>query len=120
MEDFTFINIDCPPTRRRQYWDEPEDKIILSPEKMYLRSLATNEKLPERLHEAMIVWSFDSSSSFYCKLYLDWVSHLEKMQSYREKMNKRFQFQERIIFASMVVCFIILVMTLTVQRFLNG
>jgi hypothetical protein len=122
MEDFTLITLrdDLEYKSNRLYWFESEDQIILSPEKMYLMSLNTREKLPERMHEAMLLWSFDPSASVYCQLYFDWISHCEKMQLYREKMDKRFRFQERFIFASMIVSYIALALTLVLQRFSNG
>lgn len=126
MEDLTLSTVRNNVVSRpewvesnRVYWDVPEDQLMASPEKMYLKALATRERLPDRFHEAMMLWSFDPSGSVYCKMYLDWVSHCEEMRNHREKLHSRIEFGDKVLRISMTISFSLLVLTLVLQRLFN-
>jgi hypothetical protein len=96
---------------------DPDIEIISSPEKMYLHSLSTRERLPDEFHEAMMLWSFDPSQSMYCQMYLDWVDHCDKMRKGREKFEKNQRIMDRILFCSVSLCFAALLLVLAQKAF---
>ena len=65
------------------YWDawaeemDPRD-IESSPMKLYFYSRRTAKKLPQNLHEAMLLWSFDEEGKPYAKAYLNWIDECER------------------------------------------
>lgn len=91
-----------------QSWEEEliagvnEDDFISSPEKMYMLSLRTHNRLPDRLHEAMVMWSFDPAQSDYVKMYLDWARHCDEMRASRERFERVMRNHDRILFFAMV------------------
>lgn len=89
-----------------------EDSIISSPEKMYMLSLSTREKLPERLHKAMLLFSFDPNSKLYVQMYLDWSSHCEDMENSRITFERRRKIHDRIILGSIFLCGFFLILVL--------
>lgn len=60
-----------------------------SPEEMYRHSIRTGRKLPDELHEAMLLWSFDPKQEGIVKEYLVWVKTCEEREKYRSRMDKR-------------------------------
>ena len=76
------------------YYDE---NIKTSPEEMYLLSLKIHQKLPEELHDAMILWSFNVDKKHIVQDYLFWVHHTEQRKNYREKI-RRLEKTEKIMF----------------------
>lgn len=97
-----------------------KEQLRSSPEKMYWYALGTREKLPEELHDAMMLWSFDPANSFYCRLYLDWIGHCDEMRMIREKFEKRQRIMDRVLFCSAALCFLTLVFVLVKQGIFNG
>lgn len=80
--------------------------LTSSPRDMYLYSLETKEKLPEHLHEAMMLWSFhpDPEIKEYVKMYLDWTERCEVRRKYKEKFERRILIQEKILSVMAYVC----------------
>lgn len=77
--------------------------LIQSPERMYMYSLSTHEKLPEDLHEAMLLWSFDSKQSFFVKSYLEWVEMIERHHKSRMDLERASRTFDRILFSLLIV-----------------
>lgn len=117
MEEFTpwtlFDSVTYPSTsiypsviirrpRQEIYNALKKDELKQSPEKMYLLSLATKEKLPDGLHDAMMLWSFDKSSKPYVQMYLEWINHCEDMANSRISFERRCKMWDRIILGSMI------------------
>ena len=73
-------------------------KIILSnsdiemmsrdPRAMYLHSLQTNGRLPDSLHEAMLLFSFDPEFGQCVKDYLMWSASCEKINEAMERLRR--------------------------------
>jgi hypothetical protein len=85
-----------------------ERELLKSAMDMYLYSLSIKEKLPEDLHKAMLLWSFDPKSNEYVKLYLEWVDTCEKRKLSREKFEKSMAMQEKIMKFSLLVAGLLL------------
>lgn len=66
-----------------------EDQLMNSAMEMYLYSLSIHDKLPEKLHEAMLLWSFHPEQKNYVKDYLIWVETCEKRKIQKIKFDKR-------------------------------
>lgn len=60
-----------------------------SPEEMYRHSIRMGRKLPDELHEAMLLWSFDPMHEDTVREYLEWVKTCEARKKYRSRMDKR-------------------------------
>ena len=80
-----------------------KEKLLNSPIDMYLYSLSTKQRLPDELHEAMLLWSFDIELNEYVKSYLSWIKTCEERKLSREKFEKQMQFQEKFIKITLVV-----------------
>lgn len=78
------------------------DALKSSPERMWDLSLRNKERLPDDLHEAMLLWSFDPSQKLHVQFYLDWASQCELMKASREKFESERRFYDRILFGAMV------------------
>lgn len=118
MQDFTFAPYEYSPGERNSIGTfPPEEELVSSPEKMYMLSLSTRSKLPERLHNAMLLWSFDSKSAHYVQLYLDWSSHCEEMNAYRERFRRRCEVQDRMMLYITIMTGLTLLVVLVTNAF---
>lgn len=88
------------------------ESLKSNPEKMWDIALRNKQRLPDDLHEAMLLWSFDASQKFTVQLYLDWVGHCEAMEASREKFERERRLHDRILFGMMVVSYVALVAVL--------
>ena len=87
--------------------DQPEidpDDIHRSSERLYLFSLSTKRRLPEELHNAMLLWSYSEEGRFYSKAYVEWADQCDKWAEMREKHRKREKFMERSLLLMMAAC----------------
>lgn len=80
-----------------------DENVKKDPEKMYILALKTRKELPEELHQAMMLWSFDSNCT-YVKMYLDWIKHCQEIDLIRDKYNKKIEFGEKMVFLSLCMC----------------
>lgn len=87
---------------------EKKEDLISSPEKMYMLSLVSRERLPEELHNAMLLWSFDSNMGPYVQMYLEWSSHCDEMKSSRIRFEKSMLLYDRIMLGSILLTGVIL------------
>lgn len=78
-----------PSTQPRPHSRLSEEQLIGSALEMYSYSLSLHDKLPEKLHEAMLLWSFDPESKDYVKDYLIWVDICEKRKVSKIRFYKR-------------------------------
>ncbi len=90
-------------TRKTDCSEELKKFLIESPERMYSHSLSTCEKLPDELHEAMLVWSFDSKKSEVVRMYLEWVDRVEYHRLSLKKFEDAHRAQERILLVLMAL-----------------
>lgn len=65
------------------------------PQELYTWSLRHGRKLPDPLHNHMLLWSFDDEHSQVVKDYLEWTEHCERRDKATEKIMKRMQNIER-------------------------
>ncbi|NBT59367.1 hypothetical protein EBT16_11350 [bacterium] len=105
MQEFLFIPYDTSATREVGLIESrySHEELISSPEKMYMLSLSIRDRLPENLHNAMLLWSFDPNNSHYVQMYLDWSSHCEEMKRSKERFDIRCKTHDRIMLSLMVV-----------------
>jgi len=95
MQDFTApFPYQTEPEIRRRLTDE---QLMASPMDMYLYALALRDQLPENLHQAMIMWSFDPKQNEYVQMYLEWVASCEKRKTAKERWDKIFARNDKII-----------------------
>lgn len=73
------------------------------PMAMYLHSLRTFSRLPEKLHEAMILHAFDPDYSKSVRDYLEWVRSCEERDARNADHRRREAMFDRAILASMTV-----------------
>lgn len=73
------------------------EKIKKSAEDLYIHSLIIHGRLPEDLHNAMMLWSFHPTESTYVKEYLIWADLCEKRQKSRDSFEKKIQRNDLII-----------------------
>jgi len=69
---------------------------IFDPEELYLFSLRTGRKLPEELHNHMLLWSFDERGSRVAKDYMEWIEHCRLRDETVERTRRRLRDIERI------------------------
>lgn len=92
--------------------DSDVEKMISDPQAMYYHALRTHKRLPERLHEAMLLFSFHPEFREEVRQYLNWVVVCEERDARMESYKKSELFRDRIIFGSLflvVVAYVILV-----------
>lgn len=73
------------------------EKIKNSAKDLYLHSLRIHGRLPEELHNAMMLWCFHPTESNYVKEYLIWADLCDKRQKSRESFEKKIQRNDSII-----------------------
>lgn len=57
---------------------EPErEKLSKDPRMMLSISMSRRERLPDDLHQSMVMWSFHPEFQLICKLYFQWASLCE-------------------------------------------
>lgn len=107
MQDFSHLYdfVSSVPVRS---WEEilgdlKEEDFVSSPEKMYMLSMRIHDRLPDRLHESMLMWSFDPKQSDYVKMYLNWVGHCDEMKASRERTQRMLRNHDRTLFCMMLV-----------------
>lgn len=79
-----------------------DEQLMASPVDMYLYSLAIRERLPEKLHQAMLMWSFDPNQNEHVQRYLEWVESCEERKVAKERWEKKFARNERIMKVLMI------------------
>lgn len=81
-----------------------EDEIKSSPSDLYLYSLRIKQRLPQELHDAMMLWSFHPDGKEYARMYLEWVEHCELREESRVRFERRMKNIDRAHSFLMVVC----------------
>lgn len=94
-----------------------KEELIKSPLEMYLYALSIKEKLPEDLHNAMLLWSYDQDSSEYVKSYLDWLERCDERKKSREKFEKQMRLHDKVMKFSMALTFVLLLIALFSNAF---
>jgi len=101
MQDFTLpFPYETEPAIRRRLTDE---QLMASPVDMYLYALALRDRLPEHLHQAMIMWSFDPQQNQHVQAYLEWAKSCEERKIAKERWDKKFARNERIMRLLMIL-----------------
>jgi len=93
--------------------DHLVEKMMSDPMAMYLHSLRTFARLPDRLHEAMLLFSFDPSYSSYVKMYMEWVCACEEREKVRLSRERMEALQERTLVFLMLTCAVLFVFALS-------
>lgn len=94
-----------------------EEEFLASPEKMYMLSLRTRRRLPDRLHEAMVMWSFDPAHADHVRMYLNWIEHCDEMRASRERFERIQRNHDRMLFCMMILSGFALVSLLVFEFF---
>lgn len=95
MQDFTLpFPYQAEPAIRRRLTDE---QLMASPMDMYLYALSLRDRLPEHLHQAMLMWSFDPKQNQHVQAYLEWVTSCEERKIAKEQWDKKFARNEKIL-----------------------
>jgi hypothetical protein len=97
MQDFTlppFFMMTRDEAIARRLTDE---QFMASPIDMYLYALALRGKLPDHLHQSMIMWSFDPKQNQHVQAYLEWVASCEERKTSKERWEKKFARNEKIM-----------------------
>lgn len=70
--------------------DGPDrEALSKDPYEMFRVSLSRRERLPEDLHQAMIMWSFHPHLQAPAKMYVEWIDFLEEKETPAQKSGKR-------------------------------
>lgn len=83
-----------------------KEQLMSSAIEMYFYSLSIHDKLPEDLHQAMLLWSFHPEQKNYVKEYLTWVETCEKRKIQKIKFQKtmyRMNFIEKLNYILVVI-----------------
>lgn len=83
--------------------ESDEEAMMSNPQSMYLYSLRTHKRLPGRLHDAMLLFSFHPEFRDEVRHYLDWVVACEERNARMESYRKSEAFRDRMILGSMVL-----------------
>lgn len=83
--------------------ESDEESMMSNPQSMYLYSLRTHKRLPGRLHDAMLLFSFHPEFRHEVKHYLDWVSACEERDARMELYRRSEVFRDFVILGSMVL-----------------
>jgi hypothetical protein len=74
-----------------------DEQFMASPRDMYLYALALRGKLPDHLHQSMMMWSFVPKQNQYAQMYLEWVTSCEERKLAKERWERKFARNDRII-----------------------
>lgn len=69
--------------------------LPIDPGELYLFSLRTGRRLPDQLHEHMMLWSFDDNAAPVVKDYLEWIEHCKRRDEAAELTRRRMQSIEK-------------------------
>lgn len=69
--------------------------LPIKPQELYSISLRIGRKLPDQLHNHMLLWSFDDEHIHVVKDYLEWVEHCERRDEATERTRKRIESIEK-------------------------
>ena len=73
------------------------------PVAMYLHSLRTFSRLPEDMHESMLLHSFNSATHGTVRDYLDWVRTCEEREEKMASFRRREKIIDRLVVGSMII-----------------
>lgn len=79
------------------------DRMTSDPQAMYIYSLRTHKRLPGRLHDAMLLFSFNPEFKREVQMYLQWVTACEERETRMEAFRRSENFRDRAILVSMVL-----------------
>lgn len=80
-----------------------KEKIKGDPVAMYIHSIRTSSRLPEDLHESMILHAFDPAHSESVRGYLEWARSCEERDARDAEYRRRQSMFDRGVLASMTV-----------------
>lgn len=63
--------------------------LKIDPQELYFLSIRTGRKLPDDLHNSMLLWSFDDKMSGIVKEYLEWADHCQHRDELENKLRER-------------------------------
>jgi hypothetical protein len=83
--------------------EEEMERMKSDPVAMYIHSLRIQSRLPEELHESMLIHSLDPASSENVRSYLEWVSACEEREERMVVFRRRETMIDRLIIGSIVL-----------------
>lgn len=87
------VHVRCVPALT----DEERKSIKSDPAAMYMYSLRCMERLPDDLHEAMLLAAFDPTHSWMVKHYLEWAIACDERAIRTEKARMQEEFHNKSI-----------------------
>lgn len=60
--------------------ESERDALAKDPRRMLSISMSRRERLPDDLHQAMVMWSFHPEYHLICKLYFEWASFCDGLE----------------------------------------
>lgn len=63
-------------------------EMISNPDRMLMMSMQTQKTLPSRLHEAMLLFSFDPNHRDTVRFYLEWCATCKSIAEVENQINK--------------------------------
>jgi len=86
-----------------------KEQLLSSPMDMYLYSLAIRDRLPDDLHDAMLVWSFDPKEKEHVQAYISWVASCDERKKAKERWDRKMKMHDMIIKSTMALATVALV-----------
>lgn len=95
--------------------DEQVEAMVSDPVAMYLHSLRTHKRLPERMHEAMLLHSFSPAFSRDVQNYLLWVAACEEREARMNSFRRSESLRDVVVAASMFLLGVALISILVAE-----
>ena len=118
MQDFSFERVRddiCVWPPNIPLSESDMDEMASDPQVMYLHSLRTHKRLPNRLHEAMLLFSFHPDSRLSVQHYLLWVAACEEREAHMKSFRRSERLRDFVLAASMLLVSVALVSILVAE-----
>lgn len=110
MQDFSPLDLGVQVRCVPSLTEDQKKSIRSDPSAMYMYSLRCMERLPDDLHEAMLLAAFDPNHSQLVKHYLEWAASCEERATRTEKLRRHEEFHNK----SIVVMYCIMLVSWSV------
>jgi len=84
--------------------DEDIARVRRCPASMYMLSLRKHARLPDELHEAMLLFSFDPDHADCVRSYLEWAKSCDDRADALKRFRRLERLNERLTAGLMLVC----------------
>lgn len=118
MQEFSFWRVRddiCLWSPNLPLSESEMDEMVSDPQAMYLHSLRTHKRLPDRLHEAMLLFSFHPNFRREVQLYLLWVADCEEREVHMKAFRRSEILRDFVLAASMFLLGVTLISILVAE-----